>query len=130
MVNPTKSLNFYNLTIEDFTSNVNSVDALHQLFLDMYEGAELENLIQKLTRLATSGALWLVNDFTVPESGLPCLRAKFLLKIMYLVFRASANLQTQRLENPSPTFTNAGWNPVSEQSLNSAFIISKIMQLR
>jgi ubiquinone/menaquinone biosynthesis C-methylase UbiE len=120
-------VDFHNLIIEQFESNNHSFDAIiTNYFLDTYAGNELSAMIQKLTGFATQDTLWLVNDFTVPASGIRRLRAKLLLKIMYLFFRLTSNLRTQRLENPSRVLTNAGWKLASEKNFNHRFIVSRL----
>lgn len=78
---------FDNFTIEKATENFNSLNTL----------------------LSKNGK-WLFADFIINNES--PLRHKFLLKIMYLFFKTSSNIQANQLVNMEPFFIENGYNEI------------------
>jgi ubiquinone/menaquinone biosynthesis C-methylase UbiE len=78
-------------------------------FLDCFRSDQLEKVIEGLARAAHPRASWLLADFQAPASGLSALRARLILKTMYLFFRAIARLPAKSLTSPDPFIQAAGF---------------------
>ena len=71
-------------------------------FLDCFGPEQLQSVIGKLASTARQKAAWLVADFQAPEFGLRRIRARLILKVMYLFFRIVTRLPASRLTRPDP----------------------------
>jgi ubiquinone/menaquinone biosynthesis C-methylase UbiE len=80
-----------------------------QFFLDCFRADQLQRIIERLARLANPGASWLLADFQAPAAGLPALRARIILKSMYLFFRAATRLPAKTLTLPDPFLRATGF---------------------
>ncbi len=69
-------------------------------FLDCFPAPELESLVAKLSAAAVPQASWLVADFQVPDAGMQQVRARLILRSMYLFFRFATALQARTLTPP------------------------------
>ena len=69
-------------------------------FLDCFRSEQVEEIIRKLSRAATRQSSWLIADFQLPASGWRQCRARLILCMMYLFFRAVTALPARRLTRP------------------------------
>jgi ubiquinone/menaquinone biosynthesis C-methylase UbiE len=85
----------------DWSPPENTFDlVVTHFFLDCFRPEQVEQLIQKLSRAATQRASWLLADFQLPASGWRQCRARIILWMMYLFFRAVTDLPARRLSKP------------------------------
>jgi ubiquinone/menaquinone biosynthesis C-methylase UbiE len=71
-------------------------------FLDCFRAEQIQVIVNKLGTAARQKAAWLVADFQAPEFGFQRLRAKLILKVMYLFFRMATRLPATVLTRPDP----------------------------
>ena len=69
-------------------------------FLDCFPPKTLAQIVDHLAAAAEPNAVWLVTDFSLPESGLPRLRARAVHALMYAFFRLVVGLPARRLTPP------------------------------
>jgi ubiquinone/menaquinone biosynthesis C-methylase UbiE len=69
-------------------------------FLDCFRAEQLQGIVGKLAVAARQKAAWLLADFQAPEVGLQRVRARLILKAMYLFFRIATRLPASRLTRP------------------------------
>lgn len=81
-------------------------------FLDCFPRDEVEQIVSKLSRVATNNAVWLLADFTVPQAKLARWHAKIWLGAMYLFFRLVAGIKAKRLVDPTPYLKANGFSCV------------------
>jgi ubiquinone/menaquinone biosynthesis C-methylase UbiE len=73
--------------------------------LDCFEAVEVKMVVEKLARVATADATWLLADFTAPQSTFARMHAKAWLRAMYFFFRLTAGLRTIELVDPTADLT-------------------------
>ncbi len=78
-------------------------------FLDCFRPEQLRLLIAQLAQAAQPHAAWLLSDFQVPPAGLPRLRARLILKAMYVFFRVATRLPAGKLSCPDDLIRNQGF---------------------
>ena len=69
-------------------------------FLDCFTPEQLRGLVANLSQAATPTATWLLSDFSIPDAGLPRLRARAIHRLMYTFFRGVTNLSARSLTPP------------------------------
>jgi ubiquinone/menaquinone biosynthesis C-methylase UbiE len=69
-------------------------------FLDCFPPEELKRIIQKISSAAKPEAFWLISDFSVPSAGLAKIRARAILRLMYVFFRLFTQLEATTLVSP------------------------------
>jgi ubiquinone/menaquinone biosynthesis C-methylase UbiE len=82
--------------------------------LDCFDEKTLPTLVGKLASAATPVARWLVADFCEPTGGWRLLRARFLIALMYLFFRAVAGIEARRLVDYRPLLRGQGFDCTNE----------------
>lgn len=104
-----------------------SYDVLMTFFLlDIYSTKEARALALTLsTHLKASGS-WLFADFCVQENSWKRYWQRAMLKVMYLFFRLTSNLQNQTLPDYERIFKDLGYFPVQQKYYYRSFIISII----
>jgi ubiquinone/menaquinone biosynthesis C-methylase UbiE len=89
---------------------VDSYDLIVTHFvLDCFEASEVKLVVEKLARVATRDATWLLADFTLPQSAFARLQAKIWLRAMYFFFRLTAGLRTKELIDPTGDLSAQGF---------------------
>ncbi|BCS34973.1 SAM-dependent methyltransferase [Luteitalea sp. TBR-22] len=78
-------------------------------FLDCFDAASLDRVIDLLATAARPRSLWLVTDFAVPPAGLARVRAAAMHRVMYSAFRRLTTLQATRLTPPDPLLAARGF---------------------
>lgn len=71
-------------------------------FLDCFRPDQLREVIANLAASARPQAAWLLADFQAPDFGLQRLRARMILKTMYLFFGIATRLPARALTRPDP----------------------------
>jgi ubiquinone/menaquinone biosynthesis C-methylase UbiE len=102
-------MRFLQRDIREWTP-VDSYDLIVTHFvLDCFEASEVKVVVEKLARVATRDATWLLADFTVPQSALARMQAKVWLRAMYFFFRVTAGLRTSELIDPTGDLSAQGF---------------------
>jgi len=78
-------------------------------FLDCFQSEQLEQMIRRIGEMASRDACWLIADFQVAGHGLPRLRSRMMLWMMYVSFRRLTGLVAQKLTEPDPFLQPAGF---------------------
>lgn len=84
-------------------------------FLDCFRADQLELLIAKLAGAARPAATWLLSDFHTPPAGLARLRARLILKAMYVFFQIFTTLPASQLTPPETYLRRQGFKLIRRQ---------------
>lgn len=77
-------------------------------FLDCFRPEQLQALVPRIAGALSSGGVWLLADFRLPERGPQRWRAAIILKMMYVFFRVATRLPACHLTNPDPYLQQNG----------------------
>jgi len=91
-------------------------------FLDCFNAADLERLIERVHAAAEPGALWLISEFRQPSWAGPLLAA------MYLFFRMTAGLANSRLTDHRPLLQRRGFRLLREETSRRGLLASELWQ--
>jgi ubiquinone/menaquinone biosynthesis C-methylase UbiE len=89
-------VNFIQLPIEDFILEKQYDVIITPFMLDNFRHKKLDLIFKKLNKGLKPGGLWLYADFIYDKNRSP-LWQQILLKIMYLFFRLTSDIETQEL---------------------------------
>lgn len=78
-------------------------------FLDCFRADQLERIVFQVAAVATPDANWLIADFQTPGRGLKRLRARLIIRTMYIFFKAITRLPANRLSAPDTFLERAGF---------------------
>jgi ubiquinone/menaquinone biosynthesis C-methylase UbiE len=84
--------------------------------LDCLTPATMEAVIHKLASLAAAGANWLIADFEIPANGIARWRAKAIVAILYLFFRAVTRIPADSLHKADEFLLAAGFTCVAQKA--------------
>lgn len=94
----------------DWTPTEGAFDLIvTHFFLDCFTLPQLQRLIPRLTRAATSDCTWLLADFQLPNRGWKRIRARVVHKLMYAFFRAVTRLPARRWTPPDSLLRENGF---------------------
>lgn len=113
------TIEFINAGAEDFSTEKKFDVILTAFFFDNFLPIKIEIIFSKLDQLLKLNGLWLYADFTNNKNSKWW--QKFLLKTMYLFFKITCNIETQKLVDMSPYFS-ANYNKAAEEFFYSNFI--------
>ena len=94
--------------------------------LDCLTEVEVERLVAHLTPRMAPGALWLVSEFCIPESGWMRLPARLLVRALYLAFRLLTGLEVTRLPGYQRAFARAGLVPLERHGRMAGLLTSEL----
>jgi ubiquinone/menaquinone biosynthesis C-methylase UbiE len=107
--NETDRVRFLHRDIRAWAPPANHYDLIvTHFFLDCFPGDQVEEIVQKLSRAATSNATWLLADFSIPSDSFARFRARIWLAAMYRFFRFTAGIPARELIDPSRFLRRAG----------------------
>jgi ubiquinone/menaquinone biosynthesis C-methylase UbiE len=102
VVSEINRVRFLHRDIRAWAAPANHYDLIvTHFFLDCFAGDQLEKIVQKLSRAATSNAIWLLADFSIPSDSFARFRARIWLAAMYRFFRFTAGIRARELIDPS-----------------------------
>ena len=78
--------------------------------LDCLTNAEVQDLAVRLSKNASPGALWIISEFHIPDSGIRRLRAQLWIAVMYKFFRLATGLAVQQIPNYPAALASAGFH--------------------
>ncbi len=93
--------------------------------LDCFAQKQLDAVIAKAARAATSEANWLLADFHQPAGGWERRHAQCWIRSMYAFFRLTSGLETAHLTEPAPFLRAAGFAPFSRRLTRFGLITSE-----
>jgi ubiquinone/menaquinone biosynthesis C-methylase UbiE len=93
-------------------------------FLDCFGEEQLQRLISQISRVAAPEAQWLNSDFKVASRGWQRFRSLCTLRFLYAFFSRTTHITAQRLINPDPFFTRAGFTRQARQESDGGFLYS------
>jgi len=92
-------------------------------FLDCFNASELNMLIARVREAACPGARWLISEFRQPRWASPLLAA------LYLFFRVTTGLRTNRLVDHRPILRRHGFRLVAEETSRAGLLASELWEL-
>lgn len=112
---------------EDLQLATASFDAVVScFFLDMFEAAEICNLIETFQRYLKATGSWYYVDFCQSQTGFQALYARFFLKLMYRFFAWQTALQTRNLVNPHSLFEAKGFRLIRRNDSQFNFLTTRL----
>lgn len=97
-------------------------------FLDCFRADQLSRVIAEISLSAKRRAKWLLADFQVPSSAWLGLRARLILKVMYLFFRAAAKLPADHLTSPDHWISKNGFSLVERRTAELGLLHSDLWE--
>jgi tRNA (cmo5U34)-methyltransferase len=123
-VNNSAEINFI-LGTEDSLPKEIKFDAVITFFyLDLFELNKLGFVIAKIKASLNTGACWLVADFANSERGW----TQLFIKFMYLFFRLTCGLKTDRLVDWTTALLQSGFTSTHRHVFFSGLIESRVFQ--
>ncbi len=120
-------VHFIHANVRDTPLEAGTYDLIvTHFFLDCFADAALCEVVEKLAAAATMDASWLLADFRLPNSGWRRFHASLWIWAMYLFFRLTSEVQTQRLDDPSPCLRESGFECVRQQRSRFGMIKSEL----
>jgi hypothetical protein len=96
-------------------------------FLDCLTQEQLDQLVQRTTPALSSGALWLISDFNIPNGALHW-PARLCVSGLYLVFRLLTGLRVNRLPNHGATLARASFNRIIRHEFLGGLLFTELWQ--
>lgn len=97
-------------------------------FLDCFTAAEVESLIEKLSRHAAPGTVWLITDFRKPAGFWRGLHAGLWLRVMYFFFRIFTKLEVRQLPEHRGILRKHGLHLLAEEASMGQLVCSELWQ--
>lgn len=91
-------------------------------FLDCFEPAELDVVVERVAHWTAPGARWLLSDFQVPAHGWRRQRARVVHALMYTFFRTTTGISARSVTPPGPSLHRAGFRLVSRDISNHGLL--------
>lgn len=95
-------------------------------FLDCLDEDEARGVIHRVSRAMAPGALWLVSEFAIPESGWRCWHAKVLIWTMYRFFAATTGLRARALPPIEVLLKDAGLRRLQKEEERGGLLRSEV----
>lgn len=95
-------------------------------FLDCFTPAMLGEIVSKLAGCASTNAVWLVVDFSIPEHGPARWRAKAVHALMYAFFRVFTSLPARRHTPPDELLRAHGFRLEQRREFNWGLLQSDV----
>jgi SAM-dependent methyltransferase len=96
-------------------------------FLDCFPEADLDPLVAKIAGMLEENGIWLVSDFQIPPGGgWRALRARWVLRLAYLFFRAATRLPARHLAPPQPFFLQHGLRREGRAEFNYRLLYAEL----
>jgi SAM-dependent methyltransferase len=99
-------------------------------FLDCLTSGEVASLTRRLASSLNPDALWLVSEFTIPNTTFGRMIATPLVASLYRVFRLLTGLGPQSLPNYSHAMAQSGWILEQEHKHLCGLLISQVWLLQ
>jgi ubiquinone/menaquinone biosynthesis C-methylase UbiE len=114
-----------------FNPGPGKFDAVATLFfLDCFGSDDLASLVTRVGSMLEPGAPWLFSDFVIPRRGIPRLRARAWLRVLYAFFSWETALKVSRLPPSEEILAQAGWSRVACRDRQWGMLRSAVFQRR
>jgi ubiquinone/menaquinone biosynthesis C-methylase UbiE len=113
-------VDFIEKGIEEYISATQFDIIITPFLFDNFLKEKIDIVFEKLDRLITQNGIWLYADFVNDKTKIK-LWQQFLLKTMYLFFKATTKIETQELINMRPYFEH-DYTLISQQYFYNGFI--------
>lgn len=121
---PTK--NKHNLichhSIAEYPNNLLADVIIIHFFLDQFNNAEADNIIRTLAKHSSHETIWLLADFTQPNSKIQSI----LLKTMYAFFGFTTGLKNKKLPDLETLFEQSGLKSTHYKEFLNGFVFSGV----
>jgi len=97
-------------------------------FLDCLSTGEIEDLAASINGHASSNALWLVSEFSIPKGILGRFVAVPLVGVLYRGFRLLTGLRQQALPDYKAALAKSGWVLQREHAYLGGLLVSQLWQ--
>jgi SAM-dependent methyltransferase len=99
-------------------------------FLDCFNPATLEGVVDRIGERTAANADWLVTDFALPSVGWRRTRARLIHALMYRTFRLTTGLEARRWTDPSPLLRTHDFKLSARRPFNHGLIVADHWQKR
>ena len=96
-------------------------------FLDLFDEAELGDVVAALSRRLLAGGSWLFTDFDASGPGLPGLARRSVVSGLYGFFRLTCGLTVSRLPDFDRAFRSCGLETVQTQKFAAGLLRASIL---
>jgi ubiquinone/menaquinone biosynthesis C-methylase UbiE len=115
---------FINQAIQDVVLNETFDVVITPFVIDNFSTATADVLFKKIDKSLVSDAIWLFADFQIGETN--TLWKKAFLKLMYIFFKISCNIQATHLPDTSALFEKYGFEEVTSKTFFKDFMCSSV----
>ena len=112
----TERVTFVHSLIEDWEGAGEFDLIVTNFLLDCLTPATMESVIRKLASFAAPGADWLIADFEIPADGIARWRAKAIVWMLYLFFRAVTRIPADSLHRADGFLAAEGLTRVARET--------------
>lgn len=95
-------------------------------FLDCFNQADCDQLIQRMTAATVPGTVWILSEFERPPRGIAKLWGRIWIALCYAFFRLTTKLETRRLPNYKQPLTNAGFVLEQRRVSGTGLLVSEL----
>jgi hypothetical protein len=95
-------------------------------FLDCFRPDQIEDICSMVAARTVSGAPWLLSDFCVPGKGWRRMRARWILWMLYRIFRVMTRLPATRLTPPDRCLQSSGFGLRERRYFSHALLHSDL----
>jgi hypothetical protein len=95
-------------------------------FLDCLNQTELDDLTHRLAAQTSSGTLWLLSDFALPDSRVLRPFAALYIRSLYLAFRILTGLRVKQLPGSQTALSQAGFERIAHYEKLFGLIYTEI----
>ncbi len=95
-------------------------------FLDCLTDGEVMDLIARLSPRMTPDAIWLVSEFSVPEKGLPRLRARLVIRSLYFAFSVLTGLHIRKIPNYAKAFDHNKFSLFEKSKYQVGMLVAEV----
>ncbi len=97
-------------------------------FLDMFETAEIRNIIETFSPYLKGTKYWYYVDFRQADKGWQAFHSRVYLRLMYWFFAWQTGLKTQDLVNPHSLFEVLGFKLIKRNVTHFSFLTTCLYQ--
>jgi ubiquinone/menaquinone biosynthesis C-methylase UbiE len=95
-------------------------------FLDCFDDSDAAELVKRVADAAQPHSRWLISEFRQPEQGWQAAWAQLWLRTLYLFFRITTGLRTNRLADHRPLLARNGFHLIRQESARFGLVASEL----
>lgn len=120
---------FHQADLFEMPLQANSFDLICSHFLlDCLTTEETRRLADVMRHVTKTRALWIVSDFQLPSGRWRRLHARVWVKALYLLFRITTGLRTQRLPSYRSSMQDAGFSLLKNRDRFAGMLTAQLWQ--